>query len=308
MNKRLFIYCMLFIGCMSIHVSGEHPDHAVSNHLIAAVENIEYIDFEKAAMEFRKAKDGAAKGSEQWQKAVYGLGVCLWQKKPSTEASTNEAAELFQLLLSESPDSCYAARTMMNLGRIAELSDYYQDKMDLAGAREWYQKVVVKWAEEPIGSEATLRIAATYIQTYDESQVKRGIAIIEKWLKAKPTNEFATIMWQYLGDTYFYPLKNYARSLECYEKADEIGFVEKGREGAIYWRMAVMAERYLKNREKAVKYYTKIISVVPTSGKAYESQLALKRLGAPVPVIDVIENLKKSGKPAVKKPQESEAN
>jgi len=98
-------------------------------------------------------------------------------------------------------------------------------------------------------------------------------------------------MWQYLGDTYFYPLDKYAESLSCYRKAEKIGFIEKYRRGPVYWRMAAMADRFLNDRQAAIEYYTKIITVVPTSGKAYESQLALERLGAAVPKIEIFENL-----------------
>ena len=180
---------------------------------------------------------------------------------------------------------------MLNLGRIEELSDYYQDYVDLVAARTWYQKVADKYPGQLIASEATLRIASTYIQTYEDDQILKGIDILKKWLAEYPQDELASAMWQYLGDTYFYPIEDYAKSLSCYRNAEQIGFIEKYRRGQVYWRMAVMADRFLNDREAAVEYYTKIITVAPTSGKAYESQLALERLGAPVPRIEILETV-----------------
>ena len=135
-----------------------------------------------------------------------------------------------------------------------------------------------------------MRIAGTYIQTYADQSVRKGIQVLENGLAKHPNDPLASTMWQYLGDSYFFPLKEYAKAMDCYDNTDRIGFIEKGREGPAYWRMAVIADRYLSDRKRAVKYYTKIIKVVPNSGKAYEAQLALKRLGAPVPKIIMFES------------------
>ena len=83
--------------------------------------------------------------------------------------------------------------------------------------------------------------------------------------------------------------KAYRKSLDCYIKADAIGWVEKGRESPVWWRMAVMAERFLDDRDTAVRYYTRIIVELPTSANCYRAQLALKRLNAPVPEIKIYE-------------------
>ena len=256
-----------------------------------AVGEIGHFSFDRAYKLFKDVKEQAAVGSQQWQQGVYGTAVCLQQISPPTQANIEKAQDFYELLIKKCPSSKFAPRAKLNLGRIAELSDYYQDKVDLKAARNWYQKVVDEWPDDIIAGEATLRVAATYIQTYQDDQVRKGIGILQTWLAGHSQDPLASAMWQYLGNTYFYPLEDYAKSLDCYRKAEAIGFTEKGREGPIYWRMAAMADRFLNDRDKAVEYYTKIITLVPTSGKAYEAQLALQRLGAPVPKIKVFENL-----------------
>jgi tetratricopeptide (TPR) repeat protein len=260
-----------------------------------AVTELGYFSFEKAYRLFKTVWEDAAEGSERWQQAIYGTAVCAHHISPASPGRIAEAATLYRRLIERSPDSRYAPRAMMNLGRIEELSDYYRDVVDLEAARGWYQQVVERWPDRPIAGEATLRIGASYIQTYDEAQVRRGVAIIESWLERHPGDELASAMWQYLGDTYFYPLEQYQRSLDCYLKADAIGLVEKGREGPVYWRMAVMADRHLNNRAVAVEYYTKVIVKTPTSGKGYEAQRALQRLGAPVPRLEFFEVMELDG-------------
>ena len=279
--------------------SAQGEGDSVRGQLATAVGEVALFNFKKGYELSRAVLEETVAPSPEWQQATFLAAVCAQQVSPPTRAMIEEAGRLYRLLLEKTPDSKYAPRTMMNLGRIEELSDYYEDEVDLAAARHWYEKVVEGWPDRPVAGEATLRIAATHIQTYDDEQVRTGAALLETWLAAHPDDPLASAMWQYLGDTYFFPLASYRQSLECYARADGIGFLEKGREGPVYWRMAAMADRHLADREEAVKYYTRIIERTPTSGKAYEAQLALARLGAPVPEIRIFQT---RGKTASQEP------
>ncbi len=240
-------------------------------------------------MLFDSAMKQAEHGSDPWQQAVLGKAICAHHMTPCTKENIDEATALYRMLVTECPNGKYTPRAMMHLGRIDELVDYYiggkPETVDLPGARKWYEKVVQNWPDDPIAGEATLRIAGTYIQTFDEAQVRQGTSILESWLKDHPNDPLASAMWQYLGDTYFFPIANYSRAVACYRKADDLGLILQGRKGTVYWRTAVLADRYLHDRDTAVLYYTKIIEQAPNSGKGYESQLALNRLGAPAPEI-----------------------
>jgi tetratricopeptide (TPR) repeat protein len=252
-----------------------------------AIYEISTFGFEQALEIYEELLPDAREGSLLWQQVIFGMGVCHQQNTPFAEINVINADRCYRQLLKKVPDSVYAPRAIMNLGRIAEMRDFQTDEIDLVEARSWYNQVIKKWPDQPIAGEATLRLAATYIKTLQKQQIPQGIAILEKWLDTHPDDPLAAAMWQYLGDTYFFPMEQYQKSLDAYVKADRIGLLEKGRKGPVYWRMAVMAERLVKDRDRAVEYYTKIIEIVPTSGKAYESQLALKRLGAPVPPLEI---------------------
>ena len=274
------------IGLLALSLPlGAAARKTVDERLEQAVAEVSYFSFARAYKLFKIVSDDSNASPARRQQALYGMAVCAQQISPPNKSRIDEAIGLYELLLGEGPDSKFAPRATMNLGRIAELSDYYQDKVDLEAARRWYQKVIDRWPDKPIAGEAALRIAGTHIQTYDEPRVRKGVKLLESWLAKHPKDPLASGMWQYLADTCFFPLKDYARSLECYQKADRIGLLETGRKGIVYWRMAVVADRFCKNRELAVTYYTKIVTITPTSGKAYEAQSALKRLGAPVPEI-----------------------
>ena len=250
-----------------------------------AATEVSYLSFDRALPLLVQAGKLAPEGSPGWQQAIFGQAVCLQQIAPATAGNLDAATKLYKLLIEKYPVSPYATQSMMALGRLAELVDYLGDAPDRPAARQWYEKArQVSGDASDLASEATVRIAATYIQEMDADLVKKGITILTDWLKQHPKNALASAMWQYAGDSYLYPLSDYGQALDCYLKADAIGLLEKGREGPTYWRMANLADR-VGNNDVAITYYTKIIEKTPTSGKAYESQLALKRLSAPVPQI-----------------------
>jgi tetratricopeptide (TPR) repeat protein len=249
---------------------------------------LESATAELAVYNFRGARklfEQALAESGDRAEALFGLAVCLQHVVPTTRENIAAATELYERVSARAPESHLAARALLNLGRIRELRDYFGDEPDLPGARERYAAVVARWPEEAIAHEATLRLAGTYLQTFDPAQVRTGIAVLKEWLGKHPRNPLAAAMWEYAGDAHYFPLREYREALACYRRADELGLLLRGKEGPVYWRMAVIADRHLNDRAVAIEYYTKIITKTPTSGKAYESQLALQRLGAPVPQI-----------------------
>ena len=114
------------------------------------------------------------------------------------------------------------------------------------------------------------------------ANVKQGIALLEKYATDHPGDPFASLMWQTAGDSYFMPLGDEKNSLRCYEVVDRLGWTDQGNQGPWYWRAARLADRLGENAI-AIKYYTKIITETPNSGKGYAAVLALRKLGAPVP-------------------------
>ena len=274
----------------------EAPD--MRKPLDEAAANITYLSFDQALPQYQAVAKLVPEGSAQWQEAIFGEAVCQHQIMPASAYSIGEAKRLFSLLVIKCPDSRFTPRAMMNLGRIAELTDYQGDVSDREAARTWYEKAAQAAQGTPMEAEATLRIAATYVQTYQKEQVLQGIALLRDYVEKHPKDVMASAMWQYMGESYFYPLADYRNSLDCYKTADLLGLVESGREGKVYWRMAVMADRYLQDRDTAIAYYRKIIIKTPTSGKAYESQLALKRLGVEPPRIELFDMMGGGGQPA----------
>jgi tetratricopeptide (TPR) repeat protein len=281
--RAAFVNALLAASLATLARAEPASSPAIADKIATATQEVALINLEKARVLYGEARAMAERGSLDWQKAMLGEATCIWHQLPIARENADQAARLFDELVKAAPRGPFAARALMNLGRILEIPDDRDDPVDLPGARAYYQKVADGWPNDAIAGEATLRIAGTYIQTFDKPAVEKGVVILRHWVETHPDDPLASIMWQYLAETYFFPLQDYRRSLEAYDKVDALGWTENGLQGRTYWRIAQMAERFLKDRDAAIRYYTKIIVESQSTGMAWESRLALKRLGAPLP-------------------------
>lgn len=277
MRNRL-VLIILLVGC-----SGVYGADAAD-----AWEHVSLYEFERAEPIFRKIAGAEKEGTKKWIEATFGLALSLQHKTPPTKQAIDEARSLYLKLADAFPKHKCAPRALMNIARIDELRDYYKDKIDLKSARKFYRKVIEKYPDNPIISEAILRLGQSYTTTFETEQVKQGIKILRDWLKKHPKDKLSGLMYLHLGDVYFYPLKDYRKMIRSYIRADELKGIEPGNEGFIYWRIAYIAHRKVNDRKNAIRYYTKLITEVPTFGRGYQAQLALKEMGAPVPKLTLM--------------------
>ena len=257
-------------------------ERSIDEALQQATQGLSQFSFDVPQQKlFREVRTRAAAGSPQWQQATYGLAVCKQFQTPD-QAESELAESLFRELLTTAPDSRFAPRAVLSLGRIAELPDYHQDVIRLDEARTRYREVISRWSDQPIAGEASLRLAASYTQAGKPDDSRQGVALLHEWLASHPADPLAPSMWQWLGEVHFLHLQEPGPALDCYLKADALGLQWTSREGILWWRMAKLAEQ-VGRREVAITYYTKICTRAQTSGRAFESQLALGRLGVQPP-------------------------
>lgn len=259
-------------------------ERPVAEVLAEASQGLSRFTFDWPRAGFREARGRAAAPGPEWQQATYGLAVCLHHHAPATPAAIAEAATLYRELVARAPDSPFTPRALVHCGRIAELGDFRDDVIDLATARACYRDVMRRWPEQPIAGEAALRLAASHATRAEPAEVAHGVAGLRAWLAAHPDDPLAAAMEQWIGDACLHVLGDLPAALAAYRAADRRGLVWRGREAIVWWRMAVIAER-LGDRAGAIAAYRRICTDAQTSGKAFEAQLALARLGeAPPPL------------------------
>lgn len=276
----LVVVAIGIAGCGAGAASLKTPDQLVEQGL----DELGRYEFAEAYETFALVRAKAPVGSEIRRKAIFAQAVACHQWQPASEEQIQEAESLY-LQLVDAGEGEEAVQSLLRLGRLAELSDYFGDQEDLPKAREIYQRVMTRWPQRSEAGEACLRLAAAWAQTLDPADVGKGIEAITVWLKAHPDEPKAAIMLQYLSELHWTVLKDAKSAVACLVEADRRGFDCDGREWQYCWRIARLAEEELKDRDLAIRYYRKIVIDYPKSGSAWESQQELKRLGAEPPPI-----------------------
>lgn len=275
--------CCSFMMVLTLGSLLQAAEQSVAELLTKASTGLTQFTFDWPQPLFREALTRSTAGSDEWSHAAFGLATCRLYVNPVTEVGVAEATTLFTEILAKAPTSRFAPNACMALGRIAEQPDFYKDPADLPAGRLRYQEVMTKWPDLPMAGEAALRLAGTYATTNTPEDAKLAISTLQDWLNAHPQDPLAAAMFQFMGDTTYLRLNDKAGSLPFYLKADDLGLPSKTKAWKIHWRIAQTARFEIQDLPLAIKYYTRICTDSQTSGKAFEAQLALARLGAPVP-------------------------
>ena len=93
------------------------------------------LDWSRAIRIYQPLAAAATPGSDAWTRATFCLAVAEQQLQPPDAGTIDAARKLYQSVIDQSKDTRYVARSLMNLGRIAELKDFSADPVDLKGAR-----------------------------------------------------------------------------------------------------------------------------------------------------------------------------
>ncbi len=284
---------------------GEEKVKSNDKVLGRAWQHMRFYECDQALPLFRQVANRTDKGAPQWVEARYGQALALRHKRPPGEETIGQAVKILSGLIEDYPDSKVAPYAMINLARIYEVRDYYQDPIRPGQAKKVYQRVIDEYDEdehELLIGEATLRLAQCYINSFERGDIEKGISLMKSWIERHPEGLITGIMWAYLGDVYFYPLKDYKNSVEAYIRADEMDSLDPGTKGKYYWRVARLADEELNKRDIAIRYYKKLITDEPSYGKGYQSQLRLKEMGVEPP------SLKMAWKRGIEKSPDDEGN
>ncbi|MEM6333219.1 MAG: hypothetical protein AAF823_07775 [Planctomycetota bacterium] len=212
-------------------------------------------------------------------RVAMGLALAAQHRTPSTPALIAEAEAIYAALAADA-EPALAARALMNIGRLAELSNYLGDPIDLASAREAYQALIDAHGYADIGQEAALRYADTLVQDLaDPAGRAKAAAWLEAWIGDQPLGEMAygSVIAEYLARIE-HREGRYAEAVAWFIRADELGLAEPIVAGQIFWTIAKISHERLNDPATARRYYQKIIDEAPRSGLAFEAELELRAL------------------------------
>jgi tetratricopeptide (TPR) repeat protein len=273
---------ILFICAVAALVSscGTTQTVDVAHEISSGTAALGGFRFDLARASFDRAARAAPAKSHEGRQAVLGQAVCAQHLAPVTAGGISEAVALYGALTAG--DDAEAALATLHLGRICEQIDFLGDTIDLAGAREQYRTVIARWSEAPIAGEATVRLMGTYVQTLDPAQIHEGIALAQARLKSHPHDPWTGTLWQLVSETWLRPLGEKAKAVAALREAIRVGLPEPSRAWEMQWRLAQLSED-LHDTASAIAAYREIVLHYPTSGKAWEAQQAIIRLGQEPP-------------------------
>ncbi|MBB6428556.1 tetratricopeptide repeat protein [Algisphaera agarilytica] len=268
-----------------------HSQESESLNLLLeeASKELTYFNFDLAYKLYGQAVDKAGSpGSDVWLQATFGRALSAQHRSPATRDLIEEAIEGYQSIADQAPQTPFAARSVLNLGRIDEIRDYLGDEIDLEGAREHYRRVFETWPDLDAADQAALFYAGTYFQDFKNLDgVKLGLEFLEGWITDRDDRDGASMTWEVMGQVRYHHLQDYAGAVRCFIKADDLGLTDPNGAGVLYWQLGQAAQNELDDLPTAIRYYQKIITDAPRSGRAFNAQLALEDLQEKRPDLNI---------------------
>ena len=258
--------------------SGAEDKDAGALHV--AVRELSYFNFDRSYELFAALRARAQpKQGDLWQEATLGLALSAHSCTPSSAELMAEAGALYRELADPRLHSRFAPRALLQLGRIAEVRDYGGDEVDLPSAIGFYESVYEKWPELHIADEAVMRHGMALTQQFDQPQaIQAGIDLMQSWVGAHEDRPLASSIYEAIGWSRLKFQDDAAGAVAAFLKADSLGLVDSSVAGQLYFRIAALADQRTGDLKTAARYYQKVIRETPRSGRAFEAQLALRRL------------------------------
>lgn len=236
-------------------------------------------EFQNAALAFESAMQRAARGSDEWAMATYGLATTWNLRRPGENPEL--ATQLYQEILAAAPNSPMVPWTELSLARQQHLVPVGQEP-DYAAVDRAYQHIIDKFPGHLAAKEAFLYQQSIQLAKLDPKSSRE----VEKRLldfigNGKP--EFASPAWSLLTVAYVTQkeqekrLEAELKSLETTEVDPSDPFIEFGGR---YWNIATIAEFEVGDFDLARKYYHLLLEKYPTDIHVHGCKQALKRMDA----------------------------
>jgi len=246
--------------------------------LASAWQDVGFLDYRRASAQFEKARESAAKDSDEWRESTLGLALCLHQRQPDVKSEKERAGELYDELIAASEGKPIQATALLLRGKLAQLVDYFGDEEDPAAAAGFYARIIKIWPDSACAHEAAVYLAQTAVFSMNRDAAAKAVKDLESWIAAHPDNPHAATQWLMISLAYRMPLEDYAKAVDASVKAVETGLPKEMSVDGLYWRIASMAEKTGK-KDTAKDFYTRIIVEIQRSRYTYAAQQRIKEMG-----------------------------
>ncbi|WPJ96466.1 tetratricopeptide repeat protein [Coraliomargarita algicola] len=248
-----------FSGCSG---DGAHANMPLEEQVTAGVEYLRVFNFEDAYKVLKHAHPQLEQDSDQWALATYSLALAAWHKSPPSHDALVEAQGYFKQVVAVEPESEWAASSLLDLGRMAEIADFIDDTEDVATAQAYYRQVLTQFPGTEMSVRATVFLAQSMAQSFDPELVREAIHLLETEMAAQPESPWMGTMAQYLAQLYAFYAHDPKAALEPYERAMEVGFPRSADSDVSLWQMGLLAEE-AGEALTAARVFTRLVENYP---------------------------------------------
>jgi tetratricopeptide (TPR) repeat protein len=273
MPGSLLMLCLL---CPALTAGDAAPD------LAAAIELLAQHRFESARHGLQLVREASEVGSQAWRRATYGLAIAYQHEPAASPEMTAGARGLHEELWSRCPGTAEATQAAVQLGRIAQLRDFYQDVPDLPAARDWYAKAISLGGNGPMASQAVIYLASAWVEELTPDGFAEAERALTSWISANPQDPLLALHWMTLADLRHVYRNDPAGAVSALREVDRLGAPPALR-WKVVWRMGAIAQDDLQDRDLAVACFRAIATRYLRSGRADAARLRLIELGVDPP-------------------------
>ncbi len=239
-----------------------NEDTSGQSALETGIEALRVFDFNRSYEVFQELHAATSKEDEDWALITYNYGISAWLKTPTSAENITLSINLLNSLTEQYPDSIYTATALLDLGRIAEISDFRGDPTDVTKARGYYERVQTEFPNSEMSTRATLFLAQTYAQTLEPDDIHKAIDMLEACISEQTDEQWIGVLALYVGQLYDSYLNEPENAVDPMLQAFKAGLPRPSSADSLLWSIGVLAEK-AGRYSVALEVYTRIINDYP---------------------------------------------
>jgi tetratricopeptide (TPR) repeat protein len=273
--------CVFLAGCLAIGLSacGKKAEQAGDAAALIGEAWTAYrlSEFQSATLAFEAARAKAARGSDEWAMATYGLATTWDLRRPGEDPA--RATELYKELLAAAPAGPMAPWTELALARQQHLVPVGQEP-DYDAVNAAYAHIIEKFPGHLAAKEAFLYLQSIQLAKLEPVSSRAAADQLMAFIQ-REKKEFVGPAWSLLAVAE-HTLGDQKKRLEAEEKAFETTEVDPSDPylefGWAYWNLATIAEFEVGDFALARKYYNLLVEKYPTDIRVYGCKQAIRRM------------------------------
>lgn len=214
-------------------------------------------------------------------KALYGLATVWDLRQPVPSQNDELAAQLYEQVIAEAPDSDLAAWSSLALARMTHLVPVDREPAYDA-VRAAYQTVIDRFPDRLASHEALIYQQSTLIMTLDPEITRTAIARLLAFVAAYPESPFLSAAWNLIAQGHE-TLGDAEGQLDARQRELATLEIDPNSPAAAdlswrYWQLAATAEFTAGRFDVAREFYRKLIDEYPMDHRKFAARQALERM------------------------------